>query len=224
MSHTSQEQAANVNTAAPSAAQDLWQRDPVAAFEQLRDLLCSAGQLVLEIHHEAAASPQEEELDRVAQRLHEQLADTVMQAAEFLETIPVARYLDQRSPVYLDCQEGRTIARISESCYHRLLLRVAFELLQRIRAGQPAGDFVFYMRFYTGAGDLAENHFAGLIPSVRCECQQAIDRWRRESALSAADPVSARSGHAQNWMRGAAATGQRMTCQKMSWCGGRCLS
>jgi hypothetical protein len=179
----------------------VWERNPIDAFERLRDRACDALDVVIEIHQAALQAPDAELLDNVLSQLHEPLLCAVAEAQGYWFDTPTARFLDRpEGPVYLDDHErepGRAPIP-SGSCFHDLAIGVAVGLLQSINAGLSAADYCAMMRLNTAGGEAVGQRLANLKSSVRCECQQGIGRWSSSSAAIAATEFRNQARHAGN--------------------------
>jgi hypothetical protein len=175
------------------SARDLWERDPVEAFEHLRDCVVDAVNRVCEVHRLAVCAPEGAKLSDVASEHFDRLRRTVCDAQALWFDTPLSRYLDRsEDPVYLDTIDGRTIGRVSGSCYHDLALGVTVGSLKWIEASLPASDYAGSMRFSAAVGDYVPERLTFLASSVRCECQAGIARWRAdEKATASQEKVAA---------------------------------
>jgi hypothetical protein len=166
---------------APGAG-EVWGRDPLRAFEWLRDRVCDAVHIVCQIHRQALAAPPGGTLASTGRELHEPLLQAIAEAQAIWFDTPVRRYLDRpEGPVYLDQQETRTPPRVSGSCHHDLAMAVAVWLWGWIGESRPAEDYVAAMRLLTAAGDFVEQHLTSLTALVQCECQRGIARWKEDA-------------------------------------------
>lgn len=176
------------------AARALWGRDPVAAFERLRDRTCEVIQWSNEVYRCAAGAAPDQPLAAVGEEFHDQLYQALAEAQAFWFDTPAARYLDRvEGPVYLHGSQPPPAVTVSGSCYHYLGMSIASGLWQGIGGAQPGGEYVRLMRLRTAAGSEVAQHLASLVPLVRCECQQAIVRWRAEiTAAPVPHPLAGR--------------------------------
>jgi hypothetical protein len=160
----------------------LWNTDPVQAFERLRDCICNALHHVIEVHRRAKTAPEGAILSNIAHEHFPGLGVAVLEAQAIWYETPIARYLDRpQGPVYLDRKENWATRRVSGSCHHDLALKVACGLLRWIDESIPAKEYVSMMRFYTVAGDHVGQHLDDQCSLVRCECQEGIARWKAQA-------------------------------------------
>src|SRR5262249_6297647 len=158
----------------------LWDRNPVEALERLRDRVCDAINLVVEIHRLALKAPAGQTLADVGQERHKQLHRVIVEAQAIWFGTPIARYFDRPDgPAYLDRQKAGATGRVSGSCHHDLGLAVGLWLWTQDAV--PAAEYVRAMQFYTAAGNHVPEHLGSLVAEVRCESQQGVARWKAET-------------------------------------------
>jgi hypothetical protein len=123
----------------------------------------------------------------LAGELAEPLHRAVVEAQAIWFETPAARYLERpEGPVFLSRNGDQSGLRVSGSCYHDLALAVAVGTLQEIGQDSPVSDYTGTVRFATAAGDFVTQHLMSLLPRVRCECRQGIERWRTQPQANAA--------------------------------------
>ena len=171
--------------------QELWEREPIQAFERLRDQVCDALDIVVAVHREATgakAKGKDFSLAELDANVRARLDQSLNEARVLFHNVRLARFLDRADgPVYLDNLPERS-HRVSGSSFHDLVLAVGNGLQDAIEAGMTAVEFARDLRFRTAAGENVSQHIAGLKPKVRCETMGAIQKWRDESRSA---PVTA---------------------------------
>jgi hypothetical protein len=163
-----------------NGALKLWQRDPIIAFERLRDSVSDATHLVSAAYQRAQRAAAEQSLADVLQDLREPLCRAIQRARAIWFETPISRYLDRDGPVHLN-RHGRGNGNVSGSCYHDLLMVTAEDLDAGIANGCSARDYVRFLRYRTAAGEDVAQHVSSFVADIRCECQSAIARWKAET-------------------------------------------
>jgi hypothetical protein len=169
-----------------SEAKALWERGPVRAFEELRDHVVAAINIVVAVHQQARKAQPNAILSQIAREHLDPLLSAVCRAQAIWHETPVTRYLTRtEGPVHLDYLGEGAVGRVSGSCHHDLALAVAVGLLEWLKTNLTARDYTAAMRFHTAAGDFVGQRFANLAVSVKCECQAGIKRWQTEQGNNA---------------------------------------
>jgi hypothetical protein len=192
---------------ATQSAKLLWDRNPIEAFERLRDRVCVGVQHVVAIHEQAANAPPSASLADIGRELHESLDLAHCEAQAIWYDTSIRRFLERtEGPVYLDHLDERAIGRVSGSCYHDLAMGIVSFTVLWINKRLPAREFRAELRFRTSAGEDVGQHLLSLLSNIRCECVRGIAQWREESRLNDARSQKVRPDPAANtppmeWMK-----------------------
>jgi hypothetical protein len=110
--------------------------------------------------------------------LHEPLRAAVVAVEAIWFDTPVQQYLIRAEPVHLDALDGRTVGRVSATCYVALAHAITATLLRTIAANGRADEWLDYMRYSAAVGDSIGDRWHAIAAHAACECATAITKLK----------------------------------------------
>lgn len=164
-----------------------WPTDPLVVLEAFRDCCIVVMECVARAYWEGCKSePPERPIAHVCIPFQNSLGKHLRIARAIWDHTDVNRFLTRTSVVRVDALHQRP-CRYDGSCFHEVAINFGVSLKTGFEDMLPCTAFCAHISCHTGRGAGVTDYLKSFSADIRCEAQQAIERWKANAPSDRAE-------------------------------------